>query len=226
MNTPTNLIVEPPFQTSTVSSSPSTTNEEDTLISRISALLTNHLLSRQSTVATASTASAQGTGRNTLMPIGHEHETNSNLSDSAISLSTGGLTPAVNLLALNNPSSSSPTLINHDFDRLLQRIRTAVDNRLSIEINSNNRLQLTKKFDRNLSLNPTQSKTQNRRQQLLALHAVSCQETHTDDYDIEHSNAMNSNHKLDLTMKSQSFDASNLSKKILFKVHYFLCLKF
>lgn len=148
------------------------------------------------------------------MPARHEHETTSNLSDSAISLSTGGLTPAAHLLALNNPSSTS--ISTNDFDRLLQRIRTAVDNRLAIEINSNNRLQITKKLEQDLPVSPIQRTTHHRRQQLLALHAVSCQETHTDDYDIEHSTSSNSKHKLDLAIKSQSFDASNLSKKYSF----------
>ena len=204
-NTPTNIVVEHPSFSSPLSSSPPcTANEEDALISRISSLLTKHLLSCPSSSGATTTTTGP-------MPTRHENETTSNLSDSAISLSTGGLTPAAHLRALTNPSSTSIT--SNDFDRLLQRIRTAVDNRLSLEINSNNRLQLTKKLEQDLPTSPIQGTTRHRRQQLLALHAVSCQETHTDDYDAEHSALANSKGKLDLAIKSQSFDASNLSKK-------------
>lgn len=69
-----------------------------------------------------------------------------------------------------------------------------------------------KNIHQDLSPSPIRSATINRRQQLLALHAVSCQEAHTDDYDIEYSTSSNKKHKLDLSSKSQSVDATTLSK--------------
>ena len=197
LNTPTNIVTEPPFILAARLSSPSNANEEDALISRISSLLASHLLSRQSTVTTANTA--------------HEHETNSNLSDSAISLSTSGTTAtAASSAVISNQSSSS--IVTNEFDKLLQRIKTAVDNRLTLETSSNNRMRSPKNIHQDLSYSPIRATTINRRQQLLALHAVSCQEAHTDDYDLEHSISSNSKHKLDQSSKSQSFDAANLSK--------------
>jgi hypothetical protein len=68
-----------------------------------------------------------------------------------------------------------------------------------------------KNIHQDLSYSPIRS-TANRRQQLLALHAVSCQEANTYDYDSEHSRTSNRKHKLDPSTKSQSFDATNLSK--------------
>jgi hypothetical protein len=187
-----------------LSSSPTTTNEEDALINRISSLLASHLLSRQSTTTTSIPSH-----------IAHEHETNSNLSDSAISLSTSGTTGAISTSVTSNQLSSS--IVTNDFDKLLQRIKTAVDNRLSIETdnnnnNTNNRMRPPKNIHQDLSYSPIRSTTTNRRHQLLALHAVSCQETRTDDYDIEHSTSSNRKNKLDPSSKSQSFDATNLSK--------------
>ena len=67
----------------------------------------------------------------------------------------------------------------------------------------------TKHIHQDLSYSPIRSTATNRRQQLLALHAVSCQETHTDDYDSEQS--INRKNHLNHTTKSQSFDATNLS---------------
>ncbi len=174
LDTPTNILVQHPFISSNLSSSSPTINDEDALINRISSLLASHLLSRQSASITSH--------------IFHEHETNSNLSDSAISLSNSGTTGPINTSVRSN--QSSPSTVINDFDKLLQRIKTAVDNRLSIETNNIN----------------------NNNQQLLALHAVSCEETHIDDYDIENSTSSNRKHKLDLSSKSQSFDATNLSK--------------
>ena len=196
LETPTNLVAEHPFVSSPLSSSPSNTNEEDALINRISSLLTSHLLSRQSTTTTLHAAL--------------EHETNSNLSDSAISLSNSATTPATNAAVTSDQSSGS--FVTSDFDKLLQRIRTAVDNRLSIETSSQNRMRPPKNNQQDLSLSPIKTATLNRRQQLLALHAVSCQETHTDDYDAEHSTSSSNKYKLGLLSKSQSFDTSNLSK--------------
>jgi hypothetical protein len=190
-----------------LSSSPTNINEEDALINRISSLLASHLLSRQSTTIINSITSHTT----------HEHETNSNLSDSAISLSNSGTPGAISTPVISNQLSSS--IITNDFDKLLQRIKTAVDNRLSIETDNNNtnnnRMRPPKNINQNLSYSPIRSTTINRRQQLLALHAVSCQEANTDDYDIEHLRSSNRKHKLDLSSKSQSFDASNLSKCIL-----------
>lgn len=200
LDTPTNLIVEHSFLSPTSPFSPPPTNDEDDLINRISSLLTNHLLSRQSTKTPSITSSTA-----------HEHETNSNLSDSAISLSTTGTTGVVSGIVTSN--QSSPTIVTNEFDKLFHRIKTAVDNRLSIEINSNNRMRpLQNNSTRELSDTLMRSKTINRRQQLLALHAVSCQEAHTDEYNVEHSTSNKSKHKLDHLSKSQSFDASNLSK--------------
>jgi len=199
LDTPTNINVQHPFISSTLSSSPPTTNEEDALINRISSLLTSHLLSRQSTATISITSNSV-----------HEHETNSNLSDSAISLSTTGTPAPINSVVISN--QSSPTIVVNEFNKLLQRIKTAVDNRLSIETTSNNRMRSPQNIHHDLSFTPTRSATINRRQQLLALHAVSCQETHTDEYDVEHSTSSNNKHKLDRLSKSQSFDAANLSK--------------
>ncbi len=153
----------------------------------------------------------------------HEHETNSNLSDSAISLSTSGITGVLNSTVISNQSSSS--IIANDFDKLLQRIKTAVDNRLSIETDNNNRMRPPKNIHQDLSYSPIRTATINRRQQLLALHAVSCQEGHTDEYDIEHSTSSNHKHNLDLSSKSQSFDATHLSKHS-YKSLTFLMLEF
>jgi len=204
LDTPTNIIVQHPFfssiLSSSLSSSPPITDEEDALINRISSLLVSHLLSRQSATITTSITSNTS----------HEHETNSNLSDSAISLSNSGTTGAVNTTVISNYSSSS--IVANDFDKLLQRIKTVVDNRLSIETTNNNRMGPTKPIHQDLSYSPTRAATINRRQQLLALHAVSCQEAHTDEYDVEHSTSSNNKHKLDPSSKSQSFDATNLSK--------------
>ena len=206
LNTPTNISVQHPFISSNLlSSSPTSTNEEeDALINRISSLLASHILSRQTTTTTNLIASH----------IGHEHETNSNLSDSAISLSTSGTTGAINTPVTSNQLSSS--IIANEFDKLLQRIKTSVDNRLSIETDSNNntnnnRMRPPKNINQDFSYSPIRS-TANRRQQLLALHAVSCQESNTYDYDSENSRTSNRKHKLDLSTKSQSFDATNLSK--------------
>ncbi|UJR35681.1 hypothetical protein I4U23_028431 [Adineta vaga] len=199
LDTPTNPIVEQPFPSSDSSFSPSATNDEDDLINRISSLLTNHLLSRQSTKTLSITASTA-----------HEHETNSNLSDSAISLSTTGTTGIVSGVVTSN--QSSPTIVTNEFDKLFQRIKTAVDNRLSIETNSNSRMRSPQNNNtHDLSGTLMRSKTINRRQQLLALHAVSCQEAHTDEYNIERSTSSKSQYKLDHLSKSQSFDASNLN---------------
>ncbi|CAF3629795.1 unnamed protein product [Rotaria sordida] len=201
LETPTNLIVQHPFAPSPLlSSSSSTINEDDALINRISSLLTSHLLSRQSTSTTLITSN-----------ISHEHETNSNLSDSAISLSTGGTTGGISSAIIGN--QSSPSIVTNDIDKLLQRIKTAVDNRLSIEISSNNRMRQPKNIHRNLSSSPIRTATINRRQQLLALHAVSCQDSHTDEYDVEHSPSFNNKHKLDFSSKSQSFDATTLNNR-------------
>ena len=205
MNTPTNLIVEHPFISSHLTSSSPAINEEDALINRVSSLLANHLLTRQTEASSTSITS-------------HEHETNSNLSDSAISLSTSATPAASNSTALSNQSYSS--ISTNDFDQLLQRIKTAVDNRLSIErtnhTNSSHQMRPPRNIaHQDLSSNSIRSATINRRQQLLALHAVSCQEAHTDDYDVEHSISSNRKHPLDFTSKSQSFDATHLSKNSL-----------
>lgn len=140
----------------------------------------------------------------------HEHETNSNLSDSAISLSTSGTTGPINTSVIYNQSSTS--IIANDFDKILQRIKTAVDNRISIETSDNHRMRPPKNIHQDLSYSPIRTATSNRRQQLLALHAVSCQEAHTDEYDLENLTSSNNKNKLDLSSKSQSFDATNLSK--------------
>ena len=196
----TSLVPYPTASSPDLSSSPpSNANDEDALINRISSLLTSHLLSRQS--ATTTMITSQTT---------HEHETNSNLSDSAISLSTGGTTPGTGGAVISNQFSSS--LVTSDFDKLLQRIKTAVDNRLSIEADSNHRMHRPTDCRRDRPFTSQRTATMNRRQHLLALHAVSCHEAHTDDYDTEHTTSANSKHKLDRTYKSQSFDASNLSK--------------
>jgi hypothetical protein len=200
LDTPTNIIIEHPFISATLLSSSSTTNEEDALINRISSLLASHLLSRQSSTTPSITSNTA-----------HEHETNSNLSDSAISLSTSGTTAIVTSSAVIS-NQSSPSIVANEFDKLLQRIKTAVDNRLTIETSSNNRMRSPKNIHQDLSYNPIRATTINRRQQLLALHAVSCQEAHTDDYDLDHSTSSNSKHKLDPSSKSQSFDSTNLSK--------------
>ncbi len=163
------------------------------------------------------------TTKSTTSDTSHEHETNSNLSDSAISLSIGGTTGAINTTVISN--QSSPSIDANDFDKLLQRIKTAVDNRLSIETNNNNRMRPPKNIHQDLSYSPVRTATINRRQQLLALHAVSCQEAHTDEYDVEHSTSSTNKHKLDLSSKSQSFDATNLSK-YYHKSLTFLTLKF
>jgi len=179
-----------------LSSSPST-NEEDALINRVSSLLTDYILSRSSTTTPSNLANQF-----------HEHETNSNLSDSAISLSTSATTSLINPLIGSNQSSHSIPI--NDFDKLLLRVKTAVDNRLSIETNTKaNLMGPTKHIHQDLSYSPIRSTATNRRQQLLALHAVSCQETHTDDYDSEQS--INRKNHLNHTTKSQSFDATNLS---------------
>lgn len=200
MHTPTNLIVEHPFISSNLTSSSPSINEEDALISRISSLLASHVLSRQTTASSTSITS-------------QDHDTNSNLSDSAISLSTSA-TPGVNNSTV--PSNQSSSLIDAtDFDKLLQRIKTSVDNRLSIErtnYHNSHRMRPPKSLQHDLSSNSMRSTATNRRQQLLALHAFSCQEAHTDDYDVEQSSSSNRRHPLDLTSKSQSFDATNLSK--------------
>ncbi|CAF0976145.1 unnamed protein product [Adineta ricciae] len=209
LNTPTNFTTVHPFLSSTSCLSPPTTNDEDDLINRISSLLASHLLSRQSTTTTTSIT----------LNTAHEHETNSNLSDSAISLSTTGTTGAVSSVVTSNQLSSA--IGTNDFDKLFQRIKTAVDNRLSIETNSNNRMRSLSNTiamnnennhnnNHNSRYNLMRSGTINRRQQLLALHAVSCQEAHTDDYDAEHSPSSNQKHKLDRLSKSQSFDATTL----------------
>ncbi|CAF4696190.1 unnamed protein product, partial [Rotaria sp. Silwood2] len=197
LDTPTKLIIQHPFASSPLLSSSPIINEDDALINRISSLLTSHLLSRQLTSTTSITPN-----------IIYEHETNSNLSDSAISLSTGGTTGGISSAVTYN--QSSPSIDANDIDKLLQRIKTAVDNRLSIEISSNNRMRQPKYIHRNLSSSPVRTATINRRQQLLALHAVSCQESHTDDYDVEHSTSSNKKHKLDFSSKSQSFDVTTL----------------
>ena len=201
LDTPKNSLVPYPTASSPDSSSPlpSNTNDEDALINRISSLLTSHLLSRQSATTTMITSTTT-----------HEHETNSNLSDSAISLSTGGTTPGTGGAVISN--QSSPSLVTSDFDKLLQRIKTAVDNRLSIEASSHRRMHRPTNSRRDRPFSPQRTATLNRRQHLLALHAVSCHEAHPDDYDTEHTASANSKHKLDRTYKSQSFDASNLSK--------------
>jgi hypothetical protein len=82
-----------------------------------------------------------------------------------------------------------------------------------------------KNIHQDLSYSPVRTATINRRQQLLALHAVSCQEAHTDEYDVEHSTSSTNKHKLDLSSKSQSFDATNLST-YYHKSLTFLTLKF
>lgn len=196
LHTPTNLTVQHPFNSTNLLSSSPSTNEEDALINRVSSLLTDYLLSRSSTTPSIYANHF------------HEHETNSNLSDSAISLSTSATTSLINPLITSNQSSSSISI--NDFDQILQRIKTAVDNRLSIETNTKtNIMGPTKNIHQDLSYSPIKTAIINRRQQLLALHAVSCQETHTDDYDNEHS--INRRNRFDLTTKSQSFDATHLN---------------
>ncbi|CAF4855238.1 unnamed protein product, partial [Rotaria sp. Silwood1] len=196
----TNVIAEHLFASSPLFSSSPTISEDDALVNRISSILTSHLLSRQFTSTTLITSN-----------IAHENETNSNLSDSAISLSTGGTTGGISSAVTYN--QLSPSIVANDIDKLLQRIKTAVDNRLSIETNSNNRMRQPKNNHRNLSSSPIRTATNNRRQQLLALHAVSCQERHIDDYDVEHSTPSNNKYNLDFSSKSQSFDATTLNNR-------------
>lgn len=214
LDTPRNIIAQHPFSSSTpLSSSPITTNEDDALINRISSLLTTYLISRQSTATALITSSNV-----------HEHETNSNLSDSAISLSTGGATGPINsIAAISNSLSSS--IVSNEVDKLLKRVKTAVDNRLSIEITSNNHMNAPKNIQPSLSSSHIKTATINRRQQLFALHAVSCQERPTDDFDVEQSTSSNNKHKLDLSSKSQSFDTSTLSKHDI-KILTFIMLEF
>ncbi|CAF2104545.1 unnamed protein product [Rotaria magnacalcarata] len=201
VKTPTQLVESNPFGSSShVFLSSSIINEEDALINSISSLLTSHFLSRQSPSPALTTSS-----------IAHEHETNSNLSDSAISLSTGGTTGAINSSLISNQSSSS--IITNEIDKLLQRIKTAVDNRLSIEISSNNRMHQPQSTYQTLTSTPLRTTASNRRQQLLALHAVSCQDRLTDEYDVEQCSLSNSKHKLDYSSKSQSFDATTLNSR-------------
>ena len=168
------------------------------------------MLSRQTTASSSSITS-------------QENETNSNLSDSAISLSTSATQGASNSTVPSNQSSS--LIDTNDFDKLLERIKTSVDNRLSIEgTNHNNiyRMRPPRNLHHELSSNSIRSAASNRRQQLLALHAVSCQEAHTDDYDVEQSTSSNRKHPLDLTSKSQSFDATNLSKYSLHRFRFLI----
>ncbi|CAF4199918.1 unnamed protein product [Rotaria socialis] len=201
LKTPTQLVESNLFASSSHAFlSSSIINEEDALINNISSLLTTHFLSRQSPSTALTTSS-----------IAHEHETNSNLSDSAISLSTGGTTGAINSSLISNQSSSS--IITNEIDKLLQRIKTAVDNRLSIEIISNNRMRQPQSTYQTLTSTPLRTTASNRRQQLLALHAVSCQDRHTDEYDVEQSSLSNSKHKLHYSSKSQSFDATTLNSR-------------
>ena len=140
----------------------------------------------------------------------NELETNSNLSDSAISLSTSAIVPANNLSAMSELSLSQFNAT--DFDKILQRIRSTVDKKLSIETNNHTRLNSNPNMNEDSQISPVKSTTFNRRQQLLALHAVSCQEKYSDDYDADLSLSTPRRNQLDPSSKSQSFDTSDLSK--------------
>jgi shikimate kinase len=223
LNTLTNAAVQYPFDSSALSTFPSISDDEDALVNRISSLIADHFLSRQSTISpppppppTTITITTK-----TRLNTAQEHDRHSNLSDSAISLSTGGsgTIPAANISVMSNQLSTS--ILTNDFDKLLHRIRTTVDDKLSPEIknhhkNKNNNLHRAQENNYLYgSCNPLETVTLNRRQKLLALHTVSCQETHTDDYNARYSTTTAENkHNLDCSFKSQSFDASSLSKMI------------
>ena len=201
LNTPTNVTLPHLFSSSDLSSSSPTTNEDDMFIDRISSLLTSYLLSRQSSITALITSNTT-----------HERETNSNSSDSAISLSTSTTTTTRGTASAVMSNELSSAIVANEVDKLLQRVKTAVDSRLSVKMNNNSRMDPPKNNENFLS-SPLKTETKiNRRQQLLELHAVSCQEEHSDDCSIEQSVLSNHRHHLELSSKSQSLDPASLGK--------------
>jgi len=151
-------------------------NQEDAFVNRISALLTNYLLYQQS------------------IPIpSHTNDNHEKLEDSTESLSV-----LTNEIASDNGDISnqfSSVIETNEFDKLLQRIKTIVDNNLSDhQISSHNSMKTTT--------------TNNFRQQLVASH----REISKDELDVKHLKSSINRHKLIQSSKSQSFDDIKLSK--------------
>ena len=86
----------------------------------------------------------------------------------------------------------------NEVDKLLQRIKKVVDNKLSVHPHSSHNSTKT-------------TATNNLRQQLLISRTESQQEGTSNEYDIEYPKTVNNRRKLLKSSKSQSFDESNIS---------------
>jgi hypothetical protein len=96
---------------------------------------------------------------------------------------------------------SSPIMEINEFDKLLQRIKTVVDNNLSIKNHEK---------DPN-SVQISTTTTKNRRPKMSKLRSTSSRESSVDDLDTNYSIKSSKKTKLNRSFKSQSFDETNLS---------------
>ncbi|CAF4246596.1 unnamed protein product [Rotaria sp. Silwood2] len=172
------------------SSQEATTNQEDALINNISSLLINYFSSQQSTSMSSDT-----------------HDNHKILNNNKISS-----TP---IAATSNNSDISNQLSSiiktNDFDKLLQRIKTVVDNSVSMKIQSNDQNFQPTNNHQNLPCNSTKTTIQRHRQKLFGLRTVSCQETSTNEFNVKHSDSSNNQYELDLLSTLKSLDKANLS---------------
>ena len=171
-----------------------TSDAEDVFINRISSLVVNYLSSHQSTMKEAIVSHAND-----------NHETSSNISNKAISSSPSTTKITSNTSDISDRQSSLE--VTNEFDKLLQRIKTVVDGRLTRKTVTN-------------QTNPPQDLSQvrmgttrhNRSQKLFATRRLSHQETNIDESDEKPTTSFNNKRQLLLSSKSQSFDGTNLSK--------------
>ncbi|CAF3339195.1 unnamed protein product [Rotaria socialis] len=171
-------------------------HKEDILIYRISSLLLNYLSSLQSTSVTAD--------------IDHAPET---LNDNEALLTA--ITEA-EISNNSNRSDPSSTIVNADqFNHLLGRIQTIVSNNLSTKLRNNKSMFEKTVNPQNRSSNSIKTAIKNRRRQLFASRTISLQETTINEFDVENSESSDKKHKLELTLKSQSFDEMDLNLSLL-----------
>ncbi|CAF0948774.1 unnamed protein product [Rotaria sordida] len=148
-----------------------TTNQEDILVDNISSILINYLVSQQS------------------MPS-NTNDNHKEFDDNKVSLTS------TTIKATSNDSDTSNQLLSivktNEFDNLLQRIKTIVDNSLSVKIQNNDQVSQATDNHQNLPYNSTKTTIkQKRRQQLFTLRTVSWQETSTNEFNTEHVESSN-----------------------------------
>jgi hypothetical protein len=94
----------------------------------------------------------------------------------------------------------SSIIENEEFDNLIQRIKTVVDNNLSDHQNSSHS-----------SMKPLTTADDLREKSLMS-HGISYPEIPTDEFHVQHLKSSINQRKLYLSSKSQSFDGTNLSE--------------